>query len=191
VSPALGIDSNGHIHVVWADSTPGNTELYYKKSTSGGTTWSATKRLTWNSGISNTNKGCLGVDSNDHIHIVWSDKSPGNYQIYYKRSESGGDAWTSSKKLTWNSNDSSTPSIVFDSSNNIHVVFHDGPSENRDIYYKKSANNGSTWITNRLSWSLGDSLSPDIALDFDDTIHVVWHDDSTGMDQIYYKKRIQ
>ena len=191
VSPGMAIDSNGHIHVVWEDSTPGNSELYYKKSTNGGTSWSTTKRLTWSSGISHTNKGCLGIDSSDRIHIVWSDNTPGDNQIYYKRSESGGDTWTSSKRLTWNSDDSSYPSIAFDSNNHIHVVFHDGPSQNCDIYYKKSTNNGATWNTNRLSWSSGDSLFPDVALDFDDTIHVFWHDDSTGMDQIYYKKGIQ
>jgi hypothetical protein len=190
-NPALGLDSNGHIHVVWEDSTPGNSELYYKKSTNGGANWSKAKRLTWNSGISDTNAGCLGIDSNDYIHIVWSDNTPGNYEIYYKRSESGGNTWTSSKRLTWNSDDSAYPSVALDTNDDIHVVFHEGPMDGHEIFYKKSTNTGTTWISKRLSWNSGDSVFPDIAVYLGETIHVVWNDDTPMMDQIYYRKGIQ
>jgi len=50
--PAIATDPSGNIHVVWYDSTSGNTEIYYKRSTDGGSTWQLTKRLTWNSGES-------------------------------------------------------------------------------------------------------------------------------------------
>jgi phage terminase large subunit-like protein len=44
--PTIAIDSGNTIHVVWEDYTPGYSEIYYKGSTDGGTTWSAAKRLT-------------------------------------------------------------------------------------------------------------------------------------------------
>jgi hypothetical protein len=31
--PAIATDSNDRIHVFWEDSTPGNSEIYYKKGT--------------------------------------------------------------------------------------------------------------------------------------------------------------
>ena len=50
--PAIAVDSSGNLHVVWQDDTPGNSEIYYKKSTDGGATWTTSQRLTWNSGAS-------------------------------------------------------------------------------------------------------------------------------------------
>jgi len=42
-----------------------------------------TMQLTYNSGWSE-HPG-IAVDSNDHLHIVWDDNSPGNFEIYYNR----------------------------------------------------------------------------------------------------------
>jgi hypothetical protein len=69
--------------VVWQDDTPGNNEVFYKKSTNGGMAWSGAKRLTWNSGDSEF--PAAATDSNDNIHLVWRYGSIGNGEIYYKR----------------------------------------------------------------------------------------------------------
>ena len=45
--------------------------------------WNGAKRLTWTSGSSRS--PATAVDSNNHIHVVWEDLTPGNYEIYYKR----------------------------------------------------------------------------------------------------------
>jgi hypothetical protein len=89
---AVSIDTSDNIHVVWADLPPGNGEIYYKKSTNGGATWTANKRLTWTSGSSED--PALTVDSMGNIHVVWEDATPGDYQIYYKKSTDGGVTWT-------------------------------------------------------------------------------------------------
>jgi len=81
-SPSVAADSNNHIHVACQDYTPGNWEIYYKRSSNGGTTWT-TKRLTWNTGGSE--ESAVTIDSNNHIHMVWIDSSSGNYEIYYKK----------------------------------------------------------------------------------------------------------
>jgi hypothetical protein len=80
--PDIAVDLNEHIHLVWQDHSPGNWEIFYKKNTDGGTTWS-TERLTWNSGWSRD--PTIAVDSNPHIYVVWHDDSPGNYEIFYKK----------------------------------------------------------------------------------------------------------
>jgi hypothetical protein len=79
---AMAADSNNHIHVVCCDNTPGNDEIYYRRSTDVGVTWT-TKRLTWNPFSSA--KPDIAIDSSSHIHLVWQDNTPGNYEIYYKR----------------------------------------------------------------------------------------------------------
>jgi hypothetical protein len=83
--PALGVGSNGVIHLVWQDDAPGNSEVYHKQSGNGGTTWSAGERLTWNSGHSGI--PALAIDSTGNIHVVWYDNTPGNFEIYYVRGQ--------------------------------------------------------------------------------------------------------
>jgi len=97
-------------------------------------TWQATKRLTWNSGYSEFPS--IATDSSGNIHVVWDDYTPGNYEIYYKKSTDGGATW-SIKRLTWNSGGSCDPTIAIDSSGNIHVVWKDNTPGNLEIYYKK------------------------------------------------------
>lgn len=48
----------------------------------------------------------------------------------------GGASWAT-KRLTWNSGQSSYVNICVDSSDNIHVVWNDDVPGNYEIYYKK------------------------------------------------------
>jgi hypothetical protein len=82
-SPAIAADSSGNLYLVWWDNTPGNYEIYYKKSTDGGFEWLTSQRLTWNSGYSLA--PAIAVGSSDDLHVVWSDDTPGNYEIFYKK----------------------------------------------------------------------------------------------------------
>jgi hypothetical protein len=43
----IAVDTSGFIHVVWHDFTYGYSEIIFKKSLDGGTTWTTGKRLTW------------------------------------------------------------------------------------------------------------------------------------------------
>jgi hypothetical protein len=45
--------------------------------------WTPAKRLTWTSGRSNS--PAIAADSSDDLHVVWSDNTPGNFEIYYKK----------------------------------------------------------------------------------------------------------
>jgi hypothetical protein len=184
--PEIAADS-GQIHVVWEDSTPGNYEIYYKKSTNGGETWGSVKRITWNTGGSNS--PAIAVDSSNTIHIVWHDLTPGNWEIYYKRSTNGGVSWGDIKRLTWSFDTSYGPAIAIDSSDNIHAAWHDASSGNNEIYHKRSTNGGVTWdSTKRLTWNAASSNTPAIAVDSSDGIHMSWTDFTPGNAEISYKR---
>ena len=181
--PVIVVDTNDHIHVVWQDESPGNLEIFYKKSTNGGTTWT-TKRLTYNSGWSD--RPAIATDSNNHIHVVWSN----DWEICYKKSTDGGVTWIT-KRLTYNWGVSSDPAIAVDTNNHIHVVWDDSSSSYvPQIYYKKSMDGGKTWITKRLTYSAGWSEQSDIVVDSNARIHIVYQDDTTEIyyPEIYYKK---
>jgi hypothetical protein len=185
--PAITADSNNNIYVVYRDFSPGNGEIFYKKSTDGGTSWT-TKRLTYNSG--NSWFPNVAVDTNNHVHVVWQDWTPGNAEIYWKMSTNGGATWTT-KRLTYNSGGSVSPGIAVDSDDHIHVAWNEYTPGNPEIYYKRSTNGGSTWTTKRLAYNSGRSYLPTMVADPNNNIHVVWHDETPGNFEIYYKKGIQ
>jgi len=111
-----------------------NYELFYRKSTTGGGTWSWVQKLTDAEGIS-----CyadIQTDSNDALHLVWNDDRNGNTEIYYKSSEDGGNNWGAGLRLMENPGSSRNPSLSVDFSNNLHVVWCDDRAGNFAIWYK-------------------------------------------------------
>jgi BNR repeat-like domain/BNR repeat-containing family member len=185
--PAIAVDSSGHLHLVWHDDTSGNYEIYYKKSTDGGATWTTSRRLTWNSGGSEA--AVVAVDPSGYLHVVWSDDTSGNREIYYKKSTDGGATWMTSQRLTWNSGVSVSPALAIDPSAHLHLIWQDSTPGNNEIYYKRSTDGGVTWTTSqRITWNSGGSNSPALASDFSGRLHLVWADETPGNYEIYYKK---
>jgi hypothetical protein len=184
---AIAIDTNNRINIVWQDYTPGNYEIYYKRSTNGGTSW-RTKRLTWSSESSINPK--IAADSNNRIHIVYEDDTPGNRELYYKKTTNGGISWTT-KRLTWSSAYSYAPAVATDSNNRIHVSYMEEVNGNSEIFYKRSTNGGTSWTHKRLTWSSGHSGYPAIAITAGDNIQMVYEDNLPGNTEIYHKKGIQ
>jgi hypothetical protein len=186
-SPVIAVDSFDNLHVVWYDEAAGNSEIYYKKSTDGGATWTTSRRLTWNSGLSLSPN--LALDSADSLHLVWEDGTPGNYEIYYMRSTDYGANWTTARRLTWTSGESGGAAIAVDSSGKLHVAWYDDTPGNFEIYYKKSNDGGATWgASQRIAWTPDESVAPDIIFQSPGNIHVVWEDYTPGNNEIYYKK---
>jgi len=72
--------------VVWYDTRDGNSEIYYKRSTDGGSNWGVDTRLTNNPAASQF--PFLSV-SGQVVHVVWQDSRDGNFEIYYKRDPTG------------------------------------------------------------------------------------------------------
>jgi len=185
--PALRIDSSDNLHLAWQDNSPGNSEVYYKKSTDGGTTWTANKRLTWTTGSSE--RPVVGADSAGTLHVAWVDNTPGNTEIYHKRSTNAGVTWDANKRLTWTVLSSYSPDLAVDSSGRVHLVWVDLTPGNPDIYYRKSADMGVTWTTAlRLTRTTGLSEAPALGVDTSGNIHLVWQDNTPGNYEIYFLK---
>ena len=185
--PVIAIDPSDHIHVVWQDDTAGNAEIYYERSEDGGATWGPARRLTWNSGSSQY--PAMATDLYGNIHIVWQDDTPGNPEIYYRKSEDGGTSWGAARRLTWTANASQYPAAAVGSGDGIHVVWQDSPPGNFEIYYRGSLDGGTTWNpVKRLTWTSLDSWRPAITRGSGNSLHIVWSDDTPGIDAVYYKR---
>jgi len=187
--PAIAVDSTGGLHVVWQDATPGKGQyLYYKRSTDGGVTWTANKKLTWDSRVPSLPN--IAVDPSGSLHLFWHTNDAAYSDIYYKKSTDGGNSWTGNKRLTW-TQDNESPEIAVDSSGNLHLAWYSPLGLNLDTFYRKSTDGGSTWTpSKRITFTFGqDSAFPVIIADLSGNIHVVWEEHVWVDDtRIHYKK---
>jgi len=183
--PSVSV-SGSVVHVVWTDNRDGaNGEIYYKRSTDGGSSWEADTRLTNDASFSSN---CSVNVSGQVVHVFWNDDRDGNFEIYYKRSTDEGAGWSTDIRLTNESNVSNYPSVTSFGSI-IHVVWEDYRGNVSEIYYKHSTDGGLTWdedtrLTNAGSFSMYPSVSVS-----DSVVHVLWEDfrDGAGA-EIYYKR---
>lgn len=172
------------MHLIWQDDTPGNNEIYYRKSTDFGATWAAAKRLTDNAGDSTY--PAMAV-SGSVIHAVWQDDTPGNNEIYYKKSTDNGATWSAMKRITNDAGISAYPSITVNGSN-VHMTWDDTATGDSEIYYKKSEDGGATWLkAKRLTDNTGNSYRSAVAAN-GLKVDVTWVDETPGNAEIYYKK---
>ena len=179
----IAVDSSNNLHVVWYDQRDGNAEIYYKNRTSA-TGWSDDVRLTDDSADSYNPD--IVRDSSNSLHVVWEDERDGNKEVYYKNYTSSG-GWSNDTRLTVDTSNSNDPRIVRDSGNNLHIVWYDDRDGNDEIYYKNHTS-GAGWNSDvKVTNDADTSAYPDIAVDSDDDVHVVWHDDRDGNYEVYYR----
>ncbi|MFA7360159.1 MAG: T9SS type A sorting domain-containing protein [Candidatus Kapaibacterium sp.] len=184
-SPTIAC-SGSNVHVVWMDQRDGNLEMYYKRSTDGGTTWGQDTRLT-NKTVDSWNPSIAVSGSN--VHVVWQDTRDGNFEIYYKRSTDGGINWGADTRLT-NATSVSYSSSIACSGLNLHVVWRDERNANWEVFYKRSTDGGTTWGSDtRLASDSAGSEKPSIAV-AGTIVHIVWEYiyRNSGNWEIYYKR---
>jgi hypothetical protein len=173
----------GRIHVFWHDYRHGATELYYKGFN--GSSWGSEERLTNAAGASDNPSAA--VDQSGGIHLVWVDSRDGRSRIYYKVFD--GAVWSTDIALSSDSTGVGPPSIACGPGGMVHVVWHGSPkyAYDNEIYYKMF--DGSAWTDDiRITYFVGNSSDPCVAVDNLGAVHVVWCDYRAGAHQIYYKK---
>lgn len=182
---ALAVGPLNTIHVVWCDNRDGNWEIYYKRSTDVGISWSSDLRLTNN--LNQASQFASICVSGPYVHIIWQRYLNDHYEIYYKRSSDSGVTWSTDIRLTDDWSISTDPSI-FVLGAKVHVVWFDERDGNWEVYYKYSTNYGNDWsVDTCLTDKPDDSYYPFIVTS-DTIIHVVWQDYRDGNDEIYYKR---
>jgi len=180
--PTIAV-SGPKVHVAWSEDRDGNYEIYYKRSTDEGGTWSPDTRLTY--AVNNGWFSSLAAVGDD-VHVVWWDYRDRDHEVYYKRSTDGGETWSPDTRLTFAPHDSWYPSISA-SGATVHAAWWDNRDGNYEIYYKRSTDNGFSWGPDvRLTSDSGWSSTPCIASS-GDRVYLAWEDDRNGAGEIYYK----
>jgi hypothetical protein len=206
-TPRIAVGGNGHIHVVWYEYTASyDNDIFYKKSTDNGVTWSKTQRLSWSNESSSP---VIGIDSNGKIHIFFHERLTATTwatEIFHINSTDSGTTWSAKQRITWNTGiewESNRTRSIAINADNIHVVwrylyYRLVWSNKSNIYYKNSPDGGVTWgPTKKLTWT-GMQMDPDpiligspsIAVDSLNNPHIAWDfymsTYSGGDDEIIY-----
>ena len=183
-NPKIAV-SDTNVCVVWYEYVGPNAEIYFRRSTDGGVTWQAVKKLTNNAGVSYNPMVAISAGT---VYVVWTDSAPGNAEIYFRKSTDGGASWLSSMNLTNDSADSQYPSISVYGPN-VYVVWQSTPpGEDAEIYFGRSWDAGAIWQTKkRRTNNMGSSCEPSIAVN-GANIHVVWWDLTPGHMEVYFRR---
>ena len=209
-TPAIAVDYTGTIHVVWADDTNGtwgtDQEIMYANYTVA-MGWSNATVISdgyngsyWNSDISE--EPVITVDTIGTVHVVWTENTNGQWgfdqeimYVNYTTTEDWSNITVISDGINgsyWNTGYSYNPAITVDNMGVLHVVWADSTSgkwgtDFEIMYANYSAVTGWTNATvisdgyNGSYWNSGDSYTPAIATDDNETIHVVWRDSTASV----------
>ena len=205
-APALAVDRDGIIHVVWEDyrDDPELPNIYYSKSTDGGENFGEDVMV--DDTISLTSRQvdpAIAVDNRGIVHVVWEDyrDDPVLGNIYYAKSTDGGKSFGPDILVeayyTVTSHQAS-PKIAVDGHGIIHVVWEDYRDDPRlaNIYYSKSTDNGESFgedvmVDDPLTLT-SHQVNPALAVDEHGIVHAVWEDyrDNPSLANIYYAKSV-
>jgi hypothetical protein len=170
--------------VVWEDLTPGNSEVFFKRSTDNGASWKVSINLSSNRGRSHHP---LIAVSGVNVYVFWlQDKAAGRaFDVFFRRSTDDGATWGSVVPLsTINQNFETTARIIAIGAK-VFVVWNEALEG--DILLKRSTNSGSTFkAVLNLSKTHG-ARAPNIAV-VRNSLFVTWTDNSSGNGDILFKR---
>ena len=188
--------SDGTLFAVYFKQLNGFYQVYVKKSTDNGETWTDETRIS-TAGVGHHSMPSIAVDSDDCLHVVWSGNYlvyPANSQIWYAYYDG---SWSTPIRIStgegMDQNVQLAPCIAVDGEGCLHVVWS-GSSPDFDYYdyqvwYTKFDGSWSEPV--RLSTYPSMNLAPHydtcIAIDSNNYLHVVWWDAGTTV-HIWYVK---
>ena len=146
--------SGVNVFVTWLDDTPGNFDIMMKRSVNSGGSFQAVKNLSANAGSSlNPQVATSGAN----VYFTWYDFSPGNWEIFLKRSTDNGATLQPLVQISNNAGASKFPQVTTVGAN-VYIIWQDNTPGNNEILERRSHDNGATWQpTQNLSNNAGSS----------------------------------
>lgn len=148
--------SEGTIHLVRQDNEDGSDRIYYMRSLDNGMTWGNTSLLSLD--VESAHESSMAVHGSS-VHVVWSFDKNNNLDLHYRRSTDGGTTWDEIEELVEGPDQYGGGNVAVHESN-VHVTWitDKHASDNFEVYYKRSTDNGENWSDDR-KMSTHDSFS--------------------------------
>ena len=133
----------------------------------------------------------------DRIYAVWYDRHAGNMDVHFNRSRDGGRTWLASDIRLDSGDPGAATSLVpriCCSGEAVYVVWYDDRNGASDVYFNRSLDGGSTWLSSDVRINRGtagafESREPQICCD-GSRVYVVWHDERNGDWDVYFNRSL-
>jgi hypothetical protein len=168
-----------NVHVIWADDTNGNKQVYFRASNDNGNTFGEVIKLSRNNSSSSFNQDIATYDNN--VYAVWLEKSvSGPYRVMLAVSEDGGNSFHGPVSLSENASAQSYPKI---SAFNDHVYvawnvedLSSAKTGTTDgVFFVSSSDDGLTFgNVSKLNTEEDGFGKPQVAAGYNNTVYVVW-----------------
>ena len=144
-NPQLAVSGN-NVYVVWQedDAITGNQDIFFKKSTDGGNSFTDDINLSNDPGGSGDPQ--IHV-SGRNLYIVWDGTTPGANGIFLSKSTDGGDTFSSTAKLSNDRGISFLPKIGKVLGNDIEIMWRNSENANDQVFSRKSIDGGASFTS--------------------------------------------
>ena len=206
-APAISVDGNGHLYVVWTDGRsegrsggPGRRlpthNLYINRSDDHGETW-LPQDLKLNGGPPESLNPVMRAwpqirtDDRGNVAIAWFDNRDGWGSIYFRASTNFGKTWQEEMRLKADAPGDilALPQMAGDDQGHLYVAWADNREGEYHIYLAGSDDFGRTWSKEaRLDVNKAKrkpSVAPALVADASGRVYVAWQDARHGGWDIY------
>lgn len=196
--PSVTTDPDGHIYIVWEDIDNGSSELLFAKLWyyAGNITFQENGLQVSDSNPADSMEPDIVVCQDGNLALVWTDArhdtGDGNLEIYYKRLRVSGTALTSDTRVTGDVGRSEHARLGIGPDGMVHIVWYDfrdsnnGLVINHGVFHRMLMPDGTPLTTETRITFASPQSRPDIAIDTDGNVHVVFDDDRYASFDIFY-----
>lgn len=175
-SQQIAADTTGDIYVVWEHDSL-NLGIFFSRSTDGGATFSAPTDLSTNASGSFSPQ--MAVGSGGNLTVVWEDDAQLTSDISFSHSSDHGTTFSIPESLSLHAGNSVSAQVATDLNGNIDVVWANNSPGNFDVFFSRSADNGSTFSSPKdISNASGLAQNPQMGVDAKGNINVIWQDNT-------------
>jgi hypothetical protein len=193
--PRLAV-RNDDVYLTWGECEfpdPIQCEILFRRSTNEGATFGPPVNVSENPGPSVSPE--IAVE-HDHVYVTWMDSTPGNFDIFFRKSDDRGRSFEPGLNLSNNPGESFDQRISAED-DFVRVVWQDATGADSfpfatEVLYRASDDEGdsdSFTPTVNLSDNPGSSEAPQLATCEDgERVHFVWQDNTPGQFDIFYRR---
>jgi hypothetical protein len=198
--PDILVDNAGNLYVCWNDDSTGNQDVYIDKrfSADGSPAWGGANKVNTLANEDNQENPRINISEigTKIITVVWHDNRNTDLDVFMQRYDDSKTAQlVPEKRINTNATSDGTnqydPVIISNSVGDIYIAWSDNRNGNFDVYGAKiaSATINHLWEQAlNTNGGVTDQYDPDIAIDSNDYIYIVWTDERNGDKDIYGQK---